>query len=271
MLPSEQLTAQFLERHPEAAAEVLTSLMPAEQAQALANLDIPTALAVLIKLPAVAVARLLTYLEQVQTVALLSAMPLRNAADILRRVEMVKRERYLAALPVRLAAAVRSAIERVQDSVAALMDRHVVSFPVDTTVEQVLQRQDASEYGCHIYVTDPTARFAGALSLRHLVASHPQLRLGSLPLQSLIALPEGARASSVIGHPAWLRHPQLPVVDASGRFVGVLRRERLAERSTDIRHTPNSLLGTGLALMEGYATANVVLLELLMQGPGKRR
>lgn len=271
MLPSEQLTTQFLARHPEAAAEVLISLMPAQQAQALANLDIPVALAILIRLPAVAVARMLLYLEPVPAVALLSAMPLRNAADVLRRVETAKREGYLAALPVRMSTAVRSAIERVQDSVAALMDRHVVSFPVDTTVEQVIQRQDLSDSGCHIYVTDLNARFAGALSLRYLFACHSQLRVGSLPLQSLIALPEGARASNVIGHPAWLRFPQLPVVDASGRFVGVLRRERLAERSAEIRHIPNSLLGTGLALMEGYATANVVLLELLMQGPGKCR
>lgn len=271
MLPSEALSIQFLERHPEVAAEVLISLMPAEQAQALAKLEVPVALAILTRLPAVTAARALVYLEPTQTVELLSALPLRNAADILRRVETPKRERYLTALPMRMAAAVRNAIERVQDSVAALMDRHVVSFPVDATVDQVMQRQDLNDAGCQVYITDAAARYTGALSVRHLYTSHPLLRVGSLPIQPLTALPEGARASSVIGHPAWLRHPQLPVVDASGRFVGVLRREHLAVRSTETRLTPNSLLGTGLALMEGYAMANAVLLELLMQGPGKRR
>ena len=271
MLPSEQLSLLFLERHPEAAAEVLISLAPADQAQALANLDVPMALAILTRLPAVAAARALVYLEPSQTVALLSALPLRNAADILRRVATPQRERYLTALPTRMAAAVRSAIERVQDSVAAIMDRHVASFPVDATVQQVMQRQELNDSGCQVYITDSAARYVGALSVRNLYTSHPLLRIGSLPIQPLTALPEGARASSVIGHPAWLRHPQLPVIDASGRFVGVLRRERLAVRSTETHLTPNSLLGMGLALMEGYATANAVLLELLMQGPDKRR
>ncbi len=273
MLPAEHLAQQFLERHPEAAAEVLASLLPAEQAQATANLAILSAVELLLRLPAVAVARSLHYVDPARAVALLTAMPLRNAADILRRVAITERERYLRDLPPRTARAVRAAVERAQDSVAVLMDRQALSFPFDSTVEQVVQRleQEPDETDYHVYVTDHAGRLAGVLTLRQLYAGHPHLRVGSLSLQTLITLPEGARSSSVIGHPAWLRHPRLPVVDAGGRFVGVLRRERLTERSPELTQDSGGVLGAGLALLEGYATANAVLLELLMRGPGKRR
>lgn len=273
MLPAEQLAQQFLERHPEAAAEVLASLLPVEQAQAIANLELPIAAALLLRLPAVAVARALPHVDPVRSVALLSAMPLRNVADILRRVAAAERERYLRDLSARTARAVRVAIERAQDSVAVLMDRQALSFPLESTLGQVVQRleQEPDESDYHIYITDHVGRLAGVLTVRQLYAGHPHLRVGSLSLQALTALPEGARSSSVIGHPAWLRHPRLPVVDAGGRFVGVLRRERLTERSAEAQQVSGDVLGTGLALMEGYATANAVLLELLMRGRSKRR
>ena len=273
MLPADQLAQQFLERHPEVAAEVLASLLPAEQAQAMANLELPTAVAVLLRLPAVAVARALRHVDPARSVALMTAMPLRNAADILRHFAAGERERLLRDLVPRTASALRAAIERTEDSIAVLMDRQALSFSIETTVEQVVQRleQELDESDYHIYITDHVDRFAGVLTLRQLYAAHPHLRVGSLSLQTLTALPEGARSSSVIGHPAWLRHTRLPVVDAGGRFVGVLRRERLTERSVDTQQAPGDVLGTGLALMEGYATANAVLLELLMRGRSKRR
>lgn len=273
MLPTDQLAQQFLERHPEAAAEVLASLLPAEQARAIDNLEISSAVALLIRLPAVAVARALHFVDPARAVALLSALPLRNVADILRRVSTIERERHLKELSPRTVSAVRAAIERAQDSVAVLMDRQVLSFPLESTVEQIVQRleREPDEFGYHIYITDNNGRLAGALTVRQLYAAHPHLRVGSLSLQALTALPEGARSSSVIGHPAWSRHPRLPVIDANGNFVGVLRRERLSERGVESSQASGGLLGAGMALMEGYATANAVLLELVMRGSSRRR
>ncbi|MBU1192500.1 MAG: CBS domain-containing protein [Gammaproteobacteria bacterium] len=272
MLPADQLAQQFLERHPEAAAEVLAGLLPVEQARAMENLEISSAVALLLRLPAVTVARTLHHLDPVRVAALLSALPLRNVADILRRVPLAERERYLSELSPRTVSAIRAAIERAQDSIAVLMDRQVLSFPLESTVEQVLQRLDREpdESGYHIYITAHDGRFVGVLTVRQLYAAHPHLRVGSLSLQALTALPEGARSSSVIGHPAWLRHPRLPVIDANGCFVGVLRRERLTERGVESLQASGGLLGAGLALMEGYATANAVLLELLMRGSIRR-
>jgi Mg/Co/Ni transporter MgtE len=274
MQPDERLAQRFAERHPEAAAAVLAGLPPRQLAQALAGLEISAAVALVPKLPVLAVARCLEYLGAQQAAALLAGIPLRNAAEILRRLTDAVRDRCLAALPQRVAAALRSAIEHAQDSVAAFMDGQVRSFAPDDTVERVLAHlEQERESGCHIYMTDAHGRFAGVLSLRDLIASHPHARLGSFPVQPMATLPEGARSSSVLGHPAWLRHTQLPVIDSGGRFVGVLWRERLSERNAGdgSRQAPGGALGMGLALMEGYAAANAVLLEVLMRGGGGGR
>lgn len=273
MQPADRLAQRFLERHPEVAATVLAGLSPRQLAQALAGLEIPAAIALVLRLPVLTVSRCLDHLSLQQAAALLAGMPLRNAADILRRMTEAEREGFIAAVPPRIAASLRTAIGRAQDSVAALMDSQVQSFDLDSTVEQasLALEQETGESIGHLYLTDTRGRFAGVLPLRALIANHPHVRLGSLPVQSMAALPEGARSSSVIGHPAWLRYTQLPVVDAGGRFVGVLSRERLVERSAEPRQAPGGALGMGLTLVEGYAAANAVLLEVLMQGSGRRR
>lgn len=273
MLPNNPLAQRFLERHPGAAAEVLAVMPPWQLAEVLADLDIATLAQLASRLPGQTISHCLKYLSLDQSTALLSCMPLRNAMDILRRIAAAERERYLAALPMRTAATVRAGLERVQEHVAAHVDSRVQAFPLDLTVEQVLLAlgRGADEYVCHVYVIDGHTRFAGVLPMRALLASHTHLRLGSLPVQPIAALPEAARISNVLGHPDWRRFHQLPVVDAAGCFVGVLRREHLVERGAAPRQVAGGVLGMGLALIEGYAMASAVLLELLMQGGGRRR
>lgn len=275
MQPSEQLAQRFLERHPESAAAILSGLAPPQLAQTLGALDAPAAAALAQRLPVAAVARCLDPLGPGQAAALLAALPVQLAADVLRRLAEAAREPFLAALPPAAASAVRAAIDHVQDSIAALMDSQVRSFTLDGTVEEVLHHleQAAGVSECHIYLTDAGGRFAGRLPFHALIARHPHSRLGSLPVQAMAALPAGARSSNVVGHPAWQRFTQLPVVDPAGRLVGVLRRERLSDRgaATAAREHQGDVLGAGLSLVEGYAAANAVLVELLTQGGGFRR
>lgn len=275
MQPSERLAQRFLERHPESAAALLSGLAPSQLAQVLGGLDPAVAAALALRLPVAAVARCLDILGPGQAAALLAALPVQFAADILRKLAVAAREPVLAALRPATASAVRAAVDQVQDSIAAIMDGQVRSFALDSTVEDVLRDLDqaAGASECHIYLTDADRRFAGRLPYHALLARHPHTRLGSLPVQVMAALPAGARSSSVAGHPAWRRFTQLPVVDPAGRLVGVLRRERLSERAaaTGAREHQGDVLGAGLSLVEGYAAANAVLVELLTQTGGFRR
>ena len=270
MSAPEQLARQFLERHPEAAAELLAGLQPQQLAQVLVGLETPAAIALVQSLPAATVSRCLDHLGTRQTARILAGMPLRHVADILRRVADPDREPYLLALPTRLVGQVRAALAHMQDTVAALMDSQVRSFRLDSSVEQTVRdlEREADGGDCRIYLTDVHGRFAGVLPVRVLFSNHPHAHLGSLSPQLMTVLPEAARLSNVVGHPDWLRFTQLPVVDAGGRFVGVLRRERLNQRSSDTR--PSGPLTMGLALVESYTLANAILLDLLLKGSERR-
>ncbi|MFN2308672.1 MAG: magnesium transporter MgtE N-terminal domain-containing protein [Gammaproteobacteria bacterium] len=272
MQPAEQLAQQFLARHPETAAETLAALPPAEAAAAMAGLETPAARAVLLRLPAFAAARCLERLPAAQAAAIFASLPRREAVDLLHGLDPQTREHVLAALPAGAARGLRIGIGRMRDSVAALMDNQVTAYPLDTSVAQLLEgleRQPADHDG-QVYVTDGDGRFAGALGLRELLAAHPHSRLGSLPLTPIAVLPMSARSAGLTGHPAWLRHTGLPVVDAEGRLVGVLRRERLAEPAHPPREDSRGVLGIAQNFLEGYTASSALLLELLIKGVGRR-
>lgn len=272
MQPAEQLTRRFLERHPEAAADILASLSPEDAATVVGGLDVPAAIALFLRLPVLAAARCLERLPPEQAVAILAGMPLREGVDVLNRVHARERDRYLDVLPARQARTLRLGLGRLRDSVAALMDTQAAAYPADTLVLRVLEEMDRhhTDQGCQVYVADGKGRFAGVLSLRSLFVAHPHSRLGSLPLAPITALPASARSAGLAGHPAWLRHTCLPVVDAEGRLVGVLRRERLSELPRQAPRDGGGPLGMVQAFVESYAAGSALLLELLMKGVDRR-
>lgn len=272
MQPAEQLTRHFLQSHPDAAAEVLASLSPGDAAAVMAGLEASAALALFARLPTLAAARCLERLPVEQAAAVLAGLPLRDGVDVLHRIDPRTREQYLGALPARHARPLRIGLGRLRDSVAALMDTQVTAYPVDTPVLRVLEAMDrhSADHGCQVYVADSHGRFAGVLSLRSLFVAHPHSRLSSLPLAPIPVLPASARSAGLTGHPAWLRHTCLPVVDAEGRLVGVLRRERLSELQRPSPRDGGGPLGMVQAFVESYAAGSALLLELLMKGVDRR-
>lgn len=271
MQPAEQLARRFLERHPEVAAETLASLSPEEAAAALTGLEVAAVQALLARLPTLVAARCLERLSVEQATAVLAGMPLREGVDVLNRITAPRRDQYLAALPARHARSLRIGLGRQRDSVAALMDARVTAYSADTPVIRVLEELDrqSADHACQVYVADGRGRFAGVLSLRSLFAAHPHSRLGSLPLAPIATLPANARSAGLAEHPAWLRHTCLPVVDADGRLVGVLRRERLAEPAPLSHKGDGDPLAMVQAFLESYTAGSALLLELLTKGIGR--
>lgn len=272
MQPAEQLAQRFLERHPDAAAEQLAALSPAAAAAAMARLETSAALALFVRLPTLAAAHCLEQLPAEQVTAILAELPLREGINVLNRLAPQTREQYLAALPARAARPLRIGLGRLRDTVAALMDTQISAYPPDTSVQRVLESLDRkpADDACQVYVSDARGHLAGVLPLRSLFAAHPHSRVGSLPLTPIAVLPASARSAGLAGHPAWLRHTCLPVVDAEGRLVGVLRRERLSEPARAPFKNTGEPLDMAQTFLEGYTAGSALLLELLMKGAGRR-
>lgn len=271
----ETLARQFFERHPEAAAAALEGLPPEDIAATLAALEEAAAVALVRRLPRPSAARALERLPPGRAAAILERLPLRDAVDIVARLtDDAARAACLAGLPPRRAAALGQGLERLADTLAEVMEVDVLSLREDATVAQALEAlaQAYEDPGCHLHVTDAAGRLLGVLSLRDLYRAHAASRLGSLPLRPIARLPADARIAGVADHDAWLRFTRLPVVDGGGRLVGVIHRERLRERrpAATPRSAAGGTLDMLLALLEGYASANLAVFDLFHRRGARR-
>lgn len=270
----ETLARQFFERHPEAAAAALEGLPPEDIAATLAALEEAAAVALVRRLPRPSAARALERLPPGRAAAILERLPLRDAVDIAARLTDAARAACLAGLPPRRAAALGQGLERLADTLAEVMEVDVLSLREDATVAQALEAlaQAYEDPGCHLHVTDAAGRLLGVLSLRDLYRAHAASRLGSLPLRPIARLPADARIAGVADHEAWLRFTRLPVVDGGGRLVGVIDRERLRERRSAAapRSQSGGALDLLLALLEGYASANLAVFDLFHRRGARR-
>lgn len=272
MAIGEALARQFFERHPEAAAAALEGLRPEEVAAALQALEAADAVALVRRMPRPAAARVLERLAAARAAAILERLPLRDALDIFARLADAPRAACLAGLPPRRAAALSHGLGRLADTLAEIMEVDVFSLGEEATVGQALAAlaQAHEDPGCHVHVTDAAGRLLGVLPLRDLCRAHAGSRLGSLPLRPIARLPADARIGGVAEHDAWLQCTRLPVVDGSGRLVGEVHRARLRERPPAVPRSGGGVLDMLLALLEGYASANIAVVGLFLHRGARR-
>jgi len=269
----ETLARQFCERHPEAAAAALEGLPPADVAATLLAMDEDAAMALVRCMPRPTVTHAVPRLSPDRATAILERLPLRDALDIVARLATPARAACLAGLSPQRAVALGQGLERRSDTLAEVMEVDVFNLSEDATVAQALEAlaQAHEDPGCHLLVSDTAGRLQGALAVRDLYRAHAGSHLGSLPLHPIARLPADARAAGIAQHDAWLRFTRLPVVDGGGRLVGMIHRERLQDRRPTVpRSGSGGVLDMLLALLEGYASAHVAVVDLFLHR-GTRR
>jgi magnesium transporter len=87
----------------------------------------------------------------------------------------------------------------------------------------------------YVYVVDSAGRLVGVLYLRDLLLTPPWKPIGDIMLREPLSVEDTAEIEELRGIFDSISFNAVPVVDASGRLLGVVRRsalqERLAERS----------------------------------------
>jgi magnesium transporter len=197
-----QERGDFLARIPaEHAAGVLEVMMPLPAAETLAGVPAATAASIVARLDPRSSAALLGRLDPAASRAVLDALP---------DAERARLETLLAYDPQCAGSRIDPRVAAVPDSVAA---------------EQVFDYLRQAPLGVlyYVYVLDEAQRLSGVFTLRELMRAAPEARVAAFMTRH----PERVRAvdpfESVVRHPAWRRVHALPVVDASERFLGVLR------------------------------------------------
>ncbi len=188
--------------------------------------------------------------------AMLAAAPTAAAATIVRAMSSGRRASVLELLDTEQREALSVLLRYSPGTAGALMDPEVLSVPEDSTIGEVLAsiRTSPQHSLYYVYIVDDEQKLIGVVSARDLVDARPDAPVGLVANRSVDSLPTRASSESIVGHPAWKRFHAIPVVETDGRFVGVIRYERL-------RELEDQLLGgseeerseeTGAALAELY-------------------
>jgi magnesium transporter len=209
----------------EEAREVLRQLPAAEAAMVLAEMHPGLAAAVLDDVDAKAIADWVRHL------------PPHMAADLVFALPAERREGVLAGLPPELAQATSALLRYPPDTAGGIMDNRFIAVRADATADECLaQLRGVSPRRvgepAYVYVTDEAKRLVGVIIVRDLVFSPGETRVGELMNREVERLRVTDDQEEIARQLQRHEFAALPVVDESGRLVGVVKMSdalRIAE------------------------------------------
>ncbi len=216
-------------------------LHAADLAGRLQRLDTNEARALLQQLPPENAAAALADLEEDRLPDLLGAFPPArladllqrilpaDAADVLQQLPPAQRREALAALSSDTAAAIRALLKFPEDTAGGIMSNRFITLRDDMTVEQVREllraraQEERTEDIAYLYVTDTDRRLVGIVSLRDLVFRRAERRMTEImnrDVKFAHVTDDQEELARKFEHYHYLG---LPVLDAEGRLVGVVK------------------------------------------------
>lgn len=218
-LPAEDIAAVFT-------SQPLHALMPVWR-----GLTSDIEQAVLPLLPAKIARHILTELEPTEAVALLN------------RVGEDRRSEYLALLNPEIADELRASMARLPDSAGALMDPRFLAFDAALPVAEALRRlrRAGRRSVREIYLVGDGGRLEGRVEIQDLALAEPEQLLADLRQPIIAVVDDSVPREEVVE--ALEQHEtltELPVIDFSGRLIGVIHQGELVnamqeETSLDIQ------------------------------------
>jgi len=152
-----------------------------------------------------------------------------DAADLLQHLPPGVRRDALAKLPAEIAEGLRSLLRYPEDTAGGIMSNRLIVLREDMVVEEVREllraraQEERTEDIAYLYVTDRDQRLIGIVSLRDLVFRRAERRMGEIlnrNVKFVRVTDDQEELARQFGHYHYLG---LPVLDAEGRLVGVVK------------------------------------------------
>lgn len=225
------LAKYYLNYFPGAAAESLENRPKKELVLLLEKQNESLSAAWLSHFSELQAAQLLEELAAERSAKILQQMEIRNAAPILSAMKSSAQEEVSQNFPKDYQEEIQAVLQYASDRAGAFMDPRALRFYPKVSVKEVLARirkQKELSFG-EVFVVDENKKLLGVVSLTQLMLSETAKTLGELMDTKPVAVFDFARREEVIEIFEKARLAVLPVVDYSGRFLGVISQKAMMD------------------------------------------
>ncbi len=187
--------------YPDAAGEVLTALEPARRLA------------------------LLELMSPEETASILERVPVDDAVFVVESLPPELQERVLEHADLKDLADVQIQLAYPESSAGRLMDTEFFALPESETARSAIaaiQEQQDVEMIFYLYVVDRDGHLVGVTSLRQLLLTKPDLKLGEIMQRSVIKARVDSDQTEVAELASRYDLLAIPVVDDQNRMVGIV-------------------------------------------------
>lgn len=214
------------ELHPADVADILEQLDPKQRANVFQHLDDARAGDAISEMEEEFQADVIGDLDDARASRLLGDMDPDDAADIVGGLPYKKAEKLLRLMGVENAAGIRQLLGYREDTAGGLMTTQYVSMRTTDTVAETIEALRALDEDHptvnYVYVIDEYDKLVGVLSLRTLVLATNDTQLKDIMFEEIItAFPE-EEEEEVAADISKYDLLAMPVVDESGRMLGIV-------------------------------------------------
>ncbi|MBL6764175.1 MAG: magnesium transporter [Verrucomicrobiae bacterium] len=249
---------EYVKLHPVDLADRLERLSPGERAELLTNLPLETAAAALAEVYDDQFEELTEGLSTDRLVELVGELEHDDAADILGEFREERREELLEALPNEVSDPIEELLRHPEDTAGGIMNDRFITLSRTDTVKECLahlrEQKDRSRVDItYLYVIDEERRLVGIVPLRELVFSKPDGHIEEIMVRQVQFLRVDDDQEEVARRFDDYRYMALPVLDRSGKLVGVIDANDAFEVAQE-EATEDMQLMVGLSGEERFST-----------------
>jgi sporulation protein YlmC with PRC-barrel domain/CBS domain-containing protein len=217
--------------HPSDLADILEDLAPAEREAVFTSLDEEVAAETLEEVEPKLQKALLEKLDEEKIADIVEEMDPAAAADLLAELSEEQSDAILEEMEPEERQEVEDLLEFDERSAAGSMTTDFVDLSIDSTVAQAVEALRSfdgdPESVTEIYLLDENRTLRGAVGLARLVMALPDTRLAVLAEPRILSCPSGMHQNELAEMFDKYNLHALPVVDPSGRMVGVVQADHV--------------------------------------------
>ena len=199
--PDERL-AIFNELETEHASDTLEEIEPRVQRELISSLDTGRA------------AELINDMSPAQAADILAVLPAPDVDDILELIDTEEARK------------IHHLLEHHDDTIVHFATTHVITFPPETTIRQVLDDYRNVAKGAdvvmYVYVLDETRRLIGVVDIKEIMQAEPADRLADVMTTNLVTLHAAATVKEAARLFARYSFRAIPIVDDSDLMLGAI-------------------------------------------------